>query len=118
MSKVSIVQVVEKPYDEEVSATVRAAVDMIGGRRPSPRAGQVVLIKPNWWSYPSEHPREPAHRFYATTDRRIVEAAARLFVEAGCQVLIGEDPACGVTVQKVYDGFRAEEVAHAPAPSW
>jgi uncharacterized protein (DUF362 family) len=111
MSKVSIVRVVEKPYDEEVSIAVRAAVEMIGGPAAFARAGQKVLIKPNWWSYPGEHPREPAHRQYSTTDRRIVEAAAHLFVELGCQVLIGEDPACGLTVKKVYDGFRAEEVA-------
>jgi len=48
---------------------------------------------------------------YGTTDRRIVEAAARLFVEIGCRVMIGEDPAANRSSRQVYAGFDAEALA-------
>ena len=111
MSQVSIVKVPEKPFDDEVYAAVRAAVEMLGGPAAFARAGQTVLVKPNWWCWPSQNPREPAHMFYGTTDRRVVVETARLFVQQGCRVLIGEDPAVNRLVKKVYDGFKAEEVA-------
>lgn len=111
MSKVSLVRVPEKPFDEEVYDAVRTAVEMIGGPETFACAGDKVLIKPNWWCWPSTSPHDPEQLIYGTTDRRIVLAATRLFVELGCQVMIGEDPAVNRVVRKVYEGFKAEELA-------
>lgn len=111
MSQVSIVKVPEKPFDDEVYAAVRAALELLGGPAAFAKAGHKVLVKPNWWCWPSQNPREPAYMFYGTTDRRVVVETARLFVEHGCQVFIGEDPAVNRTVRQVYAGFKADEVA-------
>lgn len=111
MSTVSIVKVPEKPFDEEVYEAVRSAVEMIGGARAFAKAGDKVLIKPNWWCWQAENPREPAYMIYGTTDRRIVYIAAKMFVEIGCQVMIGEDPAANRSVSRVYESFKAEELA-------
>jgi len=111
MPIVSIVKVPEKPFDEEVYGAVRTAVEMIGGPRAFAGAGDKVLVKPNWWCWPSTSPHDSEQLIYGTTDRRIVLAAARMFSELGCQVMIGEDPAANHSVRKVYQGFRAEELA-------
>jgi uncharacterized protein (DUF362 family) len=111
MPKVSLVKVPEKPFDDEVYAAVRQAVEMIGGPAAFAKAGQKVLIKPNWWCWPAENPREQSYMHYGTTDRRVVFGAARLFVELGCQVMIGEEPAVNRLVKRVYDGFKAQELA-------
>jgi uncharacterized protein (DUF362 family) len=111
MPKVSIVKVPEKPFDEEVYEAVRTAVDMIGGAQSFAKVGDKVLIKPNWWCWPSTSPRDSEQLVYGTTDRRVVLEAARLFVDLGCQVMIGEEPAVNRPVKKVYQGFKAEELA-------
>ena len=111
MPSVSIVKVPEKPFDKEIYEAARTAVDMIGGPQAFAKAGDKVLIKPNWWCWPSTSPQEHDHIKYGTTDRRVVLIAARMFVELGCQVMIGEDPAANRSVKKVYQGFKAKELA-------
>lgn len=111
MAKVSLVRVPEKPFDDEVFDAVQTAVDLIGGAGQFAGAGQRVLVKPNWWCWPATTPNDPVHYIYSTADRRIVWAAARLFVDLGCDVVIGEDPAVNRVVRKVYEGFDAAGVA-------
>ena len=111
MPSVGIARVPEKPFDEEIYEAVRKAVDMLGGPGSFARPAATVLIKPNWYRWPSTSPQEQKHQKYATTDRRVVLGAARLFVDLGCKVLIGEDPAVNVPVAKMYQGFKAQELA-------
>ena len=77
-------------YDrDEVDAAVRRAVDLLGGigRFVSPE--QKVLLKPNLLQG-----QEPER--CVTTHPTVVAAVARLLVEHGCQVIIGDSPGAGI----------------------
>ena len=76
-AKVSIAHLQDSIYD-----TVRRAVDHLGGMGDIVKKGDRVLLKPNL-AYPYPPP--------ATTDPRVVEAVARLCLEAGAaEVFIGD----------------------------
>jgi len=111
MDKVSIIKVFEKPFDEELYAAVRQAVDMIGGPKAFASKGDTVLVKPNWWWKRTFIPKDCPSDAYSTTDRRMVVAAARMFSEIGCRVLIGEDPECFLRAEEVMDSFGAQQLA-------
>jgi len=65
-----------------VDRAVRKAVDLVGGISAFVKAGDRVVVKPNL-AYPYPPP--------ATTDPSVVEAVARLCVEAGArEVLVGD----------------------------
>lgn len=111
MDKVAILQVLEKPFDEEIYADVRQVVDMIGGPRAFAGDGDVVLIKPNWWWLRTIRTGDYEGVPFSTTDRRIVVAAARMFGELGCKVKIGEDPECFLRVGAVFDSMNTDRIA-------
>lgn len=76
-SEVSIVRSRDSIHD-----AVRQAIEQIGGIRQIVRKGDRVVLKPNL-AYPYPPP--------ATTDPRVVEAVARLCLEAGArEVLVGD----------------------------
>ena len=78
VSRVAIVRRGDSPIDE----AVRKAVDLIGGISSFVRPGDRVVVKPNL-AYPYPPP--------ATTGPSVVEAVARLCVEAGGrEVLVGD----------------------------
>ena len=111
MDKVAIVKVFEKPFDDELYAAVRQAVDMIGGPAAFASKGDTVLVKPNWWWKRTFIPKDCPSDAYSTTDRRMVVAAARMFSDLGCRVLIGEDPECFLRAEDVMDSFGAQQLA-------
>ena len=68
--------------DSPIDDAVRRAVDLIGGISSFVRPGDRVVVKPNL-AYPYPPP--------ATTDPSVVEAVARLCVEAGArEVMVGD----------------------------
>jgi len=78
VSRVAIVRRGDSPIDD----AVRRAVDLIGGISSFVRPGDRVVVKPNL-AYPYPPP--------ATTDPSVVEAVARLCVEAGArEVKVGD----------------------------
>ena len=78
VSRVAIVRRGDSPIDD----AVRRAVDLIGGISSFVRPGDRVVVKPNL-AYPYPPP--------ATTDPSVVEAVARLCVEAGArEVMVGD----------------------------
>ncbi len=74
---------------ETVDAAVRRAIDLIGGieRFVTPEAG--VLLKPNLLQ--GQEPEK-----CVTTHPAVVAAVARLLVEHGCRVVIGDSPGAGI----------------------
>jgi len=97
-------------YDrDEVDAAVRRAVDLLGGigRFVSPE--QKVLLKPNLLQG-----QEPER--CVTTHPTVVAAVARLLVEHGCQVIIGDSPGAGIVyseanLRRAYTRARYTAVA-------
>ena len=78
VSRVAIVRRGDSPIDD----AVRKAIDLIGGISSFVRPGDRVVVKPNL-AYPYPPP--------ATTDPSVVEAVARLCVEAGArEVMVGD----------------------------
>ena len=101
----------EKPFDEEMPMAVREAVEMTGGPNAFATKGDRVLIKPNWWWYRELAGTGGSANVYSTTDGRMVVAAARMFSEIGCRVVIGEDPECFLRSEDVLASHRASELA-------
>lgn len=85
MSLVSLVGC--KSYDSpELEASVRRSVDLVGGMGAYVRAGNRVLIKPNMLSAHAPHRR-------INTDPAVVEAVAKMVIEAGGRPMIADSPA-------------------------
>lgn len=74
---------------ETVDAAVRRAIDLIGGieRLVTPEEG--ILLKPNLLQ--GQEPEK-----CVTTHPAVVAAVARLLVEHGCRVVIGDSPGAGI----------------------
>lgn len=74
---------------ETVDAAVRRAIDLIGGieRFVTPEEG--ILLKPNLLQ--GQEPEK-----CVTTHPAVVAAVARLLVEHGCRVVIGDSPGAGI----------------------
>lgn len=84
MSTVSLVRC-ETYEPRELEASVREAVDLLGGISCFVRPGDQVLLKPNLLS---AHP--PERRI--TTDPEVVRTVARMVLEAGGSPFIGDSP--------------------------
>lgn len=84
MSTVSLVRC-ETYEPRELEASVREAVDLLGGISCFVRPGDRVLLKPNLLS---AHP--PERRI--TTDPEVVRTVARMVLEAGGSPFIGDSP--------------------------
>ena len=74
---------------ETVDAAVRRAIDLIGGIGRFVAPGESILLKPNLLQG-----QEPER--CVTTHPTVVAAVARLLVEHGCRVVIGDSPGAGI----------------------
>ncbi|BBL67311.1 DUF362 domain-containing protein [Methanoculleus chikugoensis] len=74
---------------ETVDAAVRRAVELVGGIRRFVAPGESILLKPNLLQG-----QEPER--CVTTHPTVVAAVARLLVEHGCRVVIGDSPGAGI----------------------
>ncbi len=74
---------------EAADAAVRRAVDLAGGIGRFVSPGERVLLKPNLLQG-----QEPER--CVTTHPAVVAAVARLLVEHGCRVVIGDSPGAGI----------------------
>ena len=74
---------------ETVDAAVRRAIDLIGGIGRFVAPGERVLLKPNLLQG-----QEPER--CVTTHPAVVAAVARLLVEHGCRVVVGDSPGAGI----------------------
>ncbi|MDD4567307.1 MAG: DUF362 domain-containing protein, partial [Methanoculleus chikugoensis] len=74
---------------EKVDAAVRRAVELVGGIGRFVAPGERVLLKPNLLQG-----QEPER--CVTTHPAVVAAVARLLVEHGCRVVIGDSPGAGI----------------------
>lgn len=73
----------------EVDVAVRRAVDLLGGIGRFVSPGETVLLKPNLLQG-----QEPER--CVTTHPAVVAAVARLLIEHGCRVVIGDSPGAGI----------------------
>lgn len=100
-SKVSVVKIPLKSWDEEVFEGVRRSIDLIGGPERFAKPGEKVLIKPNIvfgdrrWS----------------VDRRVLYSVAKIFVDLGCDVVIGENPLVNTNSREEFEKYGMEDVA-------
>ena len=88
-SKVALVRC-EDYQQDRVSAAITSAVDLLGGWGQFVRAGERVLIKPNFIA-----PRPTT--IPAQTDARLIMEIARQVGQLGAKVLIGDSTAWGST---------------------
>jgi len=92
MSKVIAVKVPPKAFDDEILASIRSAVEPLGGPDEIAQPGDSVLVKPNFCST----------SIAAAVDRRFPWAVATLFREIGCKVAIGENPVVDVSSRELF----------------
>ena len=74
---------------DEVDAAVRRAIDLVGGIGRFADPEESVLLKPNLLQG-----QEPER--CVTTHPAVVAAVARILVEHGCRVVIGDSPGAGI----------------------
>ncbi len=73
----------------EVDSAVRRAIDLLGGIGRFVAPGEQILLKPNLLQG-----QEPERS--VTTHPAVVATVARLLVEHGCRVVIGDSPGAGI----------------------
>jgi len=100
-SKVVVSKVSPKPFDEEVLKAVEKVLKPFGGSEAFAEPGDKVLIKPNICS----------DNLWITADRRVYYALAVLFSNAGCEVIIGENPVIDTPSRKLYESEELKRVA-------
>jgi len=100
-SKVVVSKVSPKPFDEEVLKAVEKVLKPFGGPEAFAEPGDKVLIKPNICS----------DNLWITADRRVYYALAVLFSNAGCEVIIGENPVIDTPSRKLYESEELKRVA-------
>jgi len=100
-SKVVASRVSPKPFDEEVLKAVENILKPLGGPEAFAGPGDKVLIKPNICS----------DNLWITADRRVYYALAVLFSNAGCKVIIGENPVIDTPSRKLYESEELKRVA-------
>ncbi len=123
-SLVSIVKGSRKPSEKEVDASVRKAIDLVGGLADIISSGDTVLIKPNVVN--ASHPDTGA-----TTDPRVCKSIANMVKEIGAKPIIAESSCIGVDTEEAFkvagygklrdEGFevidlKREEVIQVPIP--
>lgn len=74
---------------EEVDKAVRRAIELLGGTGKFVAPGQTILLKPNLLQ--GQEPEK-----CVTTHPAVVAAVARLLMEHGCRVVIGDSPGAGI----------------------
>ena len=101
MAKVSVVNVPLKAFDEEIFEGVKKSIDLLGGPDRFAGSGDKVCIKPNI-----------LHGSYeGSTDRRVIYSVAKIFVDSGCKVVIGENPLVNTNSAEEFKKYGIEEVA-------
>ena len=91
-AKVSIVRTCEHPGDKEIDASVRRAVDLIGGLKDIVRSGATVIVKPNL--VVAKSPGSGA-----TTDPRVCKTIADMVREQGARPIIAESSFVGLDTE-------------------
>lgn len=100
-ARISIVRVSPRGMTYEILEAVRKAMEFIGGARAyCPKEGS-VLIKPNITLPEASACASPS----------VTYAIAKVFAEAGCKVLLGEDPSIPVSEQETYDQYGMYQLA-------
>lgn len=123
-SLVSIVKGSNKPSEKEIDASVRKAIDLVGGLTDIISSGDIVLIKPNIVN--ASHPATGA-----TTDPRVCKSIANMVKEIGAKPIIAESSSIGIDTEEAFkvagygklrdEGFevidlKREEVIQIPIP--
>lgn len=84
MSKVVLVKCSSYEY-EEVRAAVKRGLELLGGPQAFAKAGEKILLKPNWiMAVPPERA--------ATTHPAVFKAVAEAFLATGAQLSYGDSP--------------------------
>jgi len=102
-SRVALVRVGTEADEDAVQAALSKALGLLGGPGQFCSPGDVVLVKPN---FSGCHPD-------VAVSRPVTASALRVFSDAGCRVLVGEDPSVNVPEEDVYEFFELHEVARA-----
>ena len=100
-SKVVVVKVPPKAFDDEIIDAVKKCIDEFGGIKNFASPGDKVVIKPNICAY----------NFSMTTDRRVYYALAILFRDLGCDVIIGENPVIDTPSRELFNSNEMKKVA-------
>ncbi len=101
-SQVSLVRADPGASESVILDAVHLSIEQIGGLADACQGRlKRVLIKPNI--------ALPNH--LDSTNPLVALAAARIFSELGCEVLIGEDPAIPVSEEEAYGFYRIHEIA-------
>ncbi|MFC1873794.1 DUF362 domain-containing protein [Chloroflexota bacterium] len=123
-SLVSIVKGPGEPGEKEIDASVRKAIDLVGGLADIISSGDIVLIKPNLVN--ASHPDTGA-----TTDPRVCKSIANMVKELGAKPIIAESSCIGVDTEEAFnvagygklrdEGFevidlKREETIRVPIP--
>ncbi len=95
MARVSAVDVPIKPWDEEIFEAVERSVELLGGPGRFANSGDLVFIKPNIL----------CGDLAGTTDRRVLYAAVRMFVDEGCDVVVGENPLVDTNSEEEFERY-------------
>ena len=91
-TKVAVVTSPKKPSENEIDATVRKAVELVGGLNNIIKRGDTVIIKPN---IVVAKPPETG----ATTDPRVCRTIANMVRELGAKPIIAESSAIGIDTE-------------------
>ncbi len=94
-SLISVVKGSRKPSEKEVAASVRKAIDLVGGLTDIISSGDIVLIKPNVVN--ASHPDTGA-----TTDPRVCKSIANMVKEIGAKPIIAESSMIGVDTEEAF----------------
>ena len=100
-SIVSIVKEAAPAMDEFVLQAVRRSIELVGGLSSFDVKGKQVLVKPNI-GLPNS---------LDCTNPQVTWAAAKIFADYGCEVLLGEDPAIPTSEEEAYGFYRIHEIA-------
>jgi len=100
-AKVSVVEIPIKCWDKEVFEGVWKSIDMLGGPEKFAKPGEKVLVKPNLVYGSREW----------SVDRRVIYAVAKVFVDLGCNVVIGENPLVDTNSEEEFRKYGIEDVA-------
>jgi len=96
-TKVAIVKGPKKPNEKEIEASVRKAIELVGGLPDKIKPGDTVIIKPN---IVCPKPLESA----VNTDPRVCKAIANMVRELGARPIIAEASAVGYDTEEAIQG--------------
>lgn len=99
-SKVALVRVRSQGMEYSIYNSVKASIDLLGGVDSLCKPGKTVLIKPNITNPDPMDATNPA----------VTWAAAKIFAEHGCEVILGEDPAIPTNEKNAYKEYGLYEI--------